>query len=65
MGCMLEVGDFEHNLHVARDGQPFPVRQREQHVHIQHTDVEINIKRKFLLVRKLNRQNEARRIKIL
>ncbi len=33
---MIEIRHLEHDAHVARDGQPLPVGQREQLVHVQH-----------------------------
>jgi hypothetical protein len=33
---MVEIRHLEHDAHVARDGQPLTVGQREQLVHVQH-----------------------------
>jgi hypothetical protein len=33
---MIEIRHLEHDAHVARDGQPLPVGQREQLVNVQH-----------------------------
>ena len=36
MRGMVEIRHLEHDAHVARDGEPLTVGQREQLVHVQH-----------------------------